>query len=327
MINIGLVGLGHIGHYHIRALMALEQFNLVAASDKNSDLKSLLPEGVIFFSKADDFFASSLFDTVIVATPNNTHYEFGIAALHAAKNVIMEKPAASTMAEFDELNSSFHAVKRQHIYYAFHAAKAYEVSWFKAYLGREDNIKKLGPVTAFSCHFFDPYFSKNRLSEAAMGLGNPWLDSGVNALSVLAELMDIENFQVEDVSSSYAKGTTIQVQTQFRFSFPDRVRRGIGIINTNWAGNLNHKKTVLIFGLTGHTVELNHSTQKVSLVKPDGVSELLKDFSSSGERLYNHYIGVFNDYFECLKRGTFNQNHARTVHEKLFLAENRRLGT
>jgi len=324
LINIGLVGLGHIGYYHIQALAAFDQFNLIAAVDKNPDLKSMLPEGANFFDNADKFFASGLFDTVIIATPNDTHLKFGKIAFDAGKNVIMEKPAASTMAEFDELNCLFHTSASQHIYYAFHAAKAYDVSWFKEYLSREENINKLGPITAFSCHFFDPYYSNGSLTEAARGLDNPWLDSGVNALSVLAELMAIENFQVEDVSSSYADGTTIQVQAQFRFPLEERAQRGLGIINTNWAGNLNYKKTFLIFGLTGHTVDLNHSTQKVSLVKPDGATELLKDFSSAGERLYNHYIGVFNDYLECFKRGTFNHNVARVVHEKLFLVEDRR---
>lgn len=326
MINIGLVGLGHIGHYHIQTLAAIDQFNLVAAIDKNSELKQLLPQGVIFFDNVGDFFASDFFNTVVIATPNNTHYEYGKMAYEAGKNVIMEKPAASTMAEFDELNSSFHAGQHQHIYYAFHAAKAFEVSWFKQYLRDRDIINKLGPVTAFSCHFFDPYFSNGRLAEAARGLDNPWLDSGVNALSVLAELMSVEDLQVEDVFSSFSNASTIQVQAQFRFPIAERSGRGLGIINTNWAGNLNHKKTLLVFGLTGHAAELNHSAQKVFLTKPDGMKALLQDFSSSGRRLYNHYIGVFKDYLACFKKGNYNQQFARRVHDKLFSVENRRIG-
>lgn len=322
-VKIGILGLGHIGYYHIKALQALPEYNLAAACDLKLEHQNLLPDPVAFYTDVNSFLADKSLDTVIIATPNDTHYKFGCAAFESGKNVIMEKPAAESIDDFELLDRMYKNDNALHIYYAFHSAKAFDVTWFKKYYCDEVNRMTLGPITSFSCTFYDPYIVDGQLNHETKGLGSPWIDSGVNALSVLAELMDIRVFSVVSSSTTHLNVADVPVQTLVQFEFPVEGKgcAGMGSINTNWALGINQKKTYLAFAFSGSLVELDHSAQRVLLKSSDHGTIVLKDFSEAGERLYNHYIGVFKDYLACLKKNSFNNNTSRQIHDKLFLAE------
>jgi predicted dehydrogenase len=321
--DIGILGLGHIGNYHVQALQYLSEFRLTAACDLNPDLCSIIPENVTFYQDYHDFLADTSFNTVIIATPNNTHYSLGCAAFEAGKNVIMEKPATSSIQEFYNLDALF-TESNLHIYYAFHAAKAFEVTWFRNYYLNEKNRSDMGPITAFSSSFFDPYYQNGRINQRARRLDNSWIDSGVNALSVLNELMDIKTLELISSSKTRLNEQDVPIQAAVRFCFPvdGEGCAGMGIIDTNWALGLNKKKTYLAFTFSGYLIELDHSNQRVLLRSPDNNTSVLQDCSGRGDRLVNHYIGVFQDYLKCRQKNTFNNKEAREIHEKLFSADN-----
>lgn len=318
MINIGIIGLGHIGNYHIQALSNLPELKLVAACDLNTEYINILPENVKFYTVLEDFFNDSNIDTVIIATPNKSHFNLGISAYHSGKNIIMEKPAVSSIKEFNELDGLFQNSSSQHIYYAFHAAKALDVIWFKKYLNDKKNY--FGNITSFVSHFYDHYFKNGKIIEKAKSLENSWIDSGVNALSVLEEFIGIKNLKFEKYYPTKIMDDIPVIQAIGQFSFPiDKTfQAGMGIINTNWTTGINKKQTILYFAHKGYAVELDHSNQKVILTEPAGTKKVLKDFSSSGDRLYNHYLGVFSDYIQCVKINMFNNNSSKLIHKMLF---------
>lgn len=320
-INIGIIGLGHIGNYHLKAIKNFSELNLVAACDYNIDYKNILPDNVRFYTDSEKFFNDSNIDTVIIGTPNKSHFNLGIDAFNSGKNVIMEKPAVSSMKEFNELDYIFQNSSNQHIYYAFHAVKALDVIWFKNYLN--ENIDTFGNITSFISHFYDPYFKNGKVIEEAKGLENSWVDSAVNALSVLEELIGIKSFKLEQFYPTKIKEDIPVIQSMGQFSFPinKTPQAGMGIINTNWTLGLNHKKTILYFAQNGYVVELDHSNQKVLLTETSGDKKVLKDFSDTGERLYNHYLGVFSDYLKCVKNNKFNNISSRLIHQILFSHE------
>lgn len=61
----------------------------------------------------NEFLGDESFDTVYVGLPNGLHYEYGRKALMAQKNVLMEKPFAANLKEFDELVKQ---AKFNHVY-------------------------------------------------------------------------------------------------------------------------------------------------------------------------------------------------------------------
>lgn len=137
MIRTGLIGLGHIGSTYVAALPRIREVELVAGCDNNRALGSTLPRGTPFFDNHEDLLATDGFDTGVVATPNRTHSRIAMDALRAGYHVIVEKPAASSLEELDALER-FAAEKGRHIYYAFHAALAFEVDALQVHMAQQD---------------------------------------------------------------------------------------------------------------------------------------------------------------------------------------------
>ena len=96
-INIGVVGAGKFGGFHLGKCLAHEQLNCVGIFDKDSARARDLAEekGVNVY---DDL--SALFDdieAVIIASPATTHAEIGQKALAAGLHILVEKPFATSL--------------------------------------------------------------------------------------------------------------------------------------------------------------------------------------------------------------------------------------
>ena len=103
-IRVGLIGHGLSGAYfHGPLLEAAEPFRIVlvaTARPESLHLRRDAPRCVgdpISACSADDV------DLVVIASPNDTHYRLGRAALEAGKHVVIDKPFALSTAEAGEL--------------------------------------------------------------------------------------------------------------------------------------------------------------------------------------------------------------------------------
>jgi hypothetical protein len=93
-------------------------------------------------------------------------------------------------------------------------------------------------------------------------------------------------------------------------------RSGLGVVATAWDQGLNLKCTELYFGRSGWRLTLDHTRQSVTADAPDGSRHTLASFE--GDRLINHYHGVFADYCARLKTGNMNSEAAQRIHACLF---------
>lgn len=137
-INCALVGVGYWGSKIKKYIETNANFILKYSCDSKFDLNKIWDD--------DDIIA------VVVATPNNTHYEIVKSALLAGKNVLSEKPLALSNAECVELNELSRDRKLVILtQYTFTFSQALQtaVKWFKAgkigeLLGVEMCVKHLG---------------------------------------------------------------------------------------------------------------------------------------------------------------------------------------
>ncbi|HET7343854.1 MAG TPA: Gfo/Idh/MocA family oxidoreductase [Methylomirabilota bacterium] len=105
-ITIGLIGYGYWGPNLARNLGETRDVTLAAVADRRPDRRETVAArhpGVRLFEDPAELIALSDLDAVVVATPVATHYELGLAALKAGKDVLIEKPLASTAAEAEML--------------------------------------------------------------------------------------------------------------------------------------------------------------------------------------------------------------------------------
>lgn len=101
MLGIGIIGAGHFGAAHARALRDVETARLVAACRNDSDGLSAFTEefGGRGYLDYRELLADQDVDAVVIALPHHLHTEVAIAAADAGKHIMIEKPIAPTVAE------------------------------------------------------------------------------------------------------------------------------------------------------------------------------------------------------------------------------------
>lgn len=303
-VDVAIIGLGHIGKIHIKTILENNFFNLVATCDKDLSFKNILKD-VIFFQSHLKMLQKGGFDVVLVATPNYTHSRITNDILNYDYNVILEKPAANSVDELlriEELAKK----KNKHVYYAFHAAFASEVIWFKNFY--KNNKKIIGDLISFNSFFSDPYYVENKIVKHAKNLEFPWKDSGPNALSVLAEFIDLSKLKLYNVKNKKIRNQQIN---HFRIY---KLKSNLCYIETAWDNNQNQKVTQLTFQ-NDYKIELNHTLQTVTEINKNIRRTLIK---FHGVRLENHYTNLFNDYIERRRKARFNFDFSNIVHQKLY---------
>ncbi|WP_053365944.1 Gfo/Idh/MocA family protein [Bacillus sp. FJAT-27245] len=117
-INVGIIGTGGIGERVMNAFLAHPDTDILEVFDGNAERLAEISKkyGI---AAADDYRA--LFDNpdinlIYIAVPPKFHHQYVMDALRSGKNVLCEKPLASTVAEADEMleaassNGLIHAV-------------------------------------------------------------------------------------------------------------------------------------------------------------------------------------------------------------------------
>ena len=103
-MKIGIIGYGGMAGWHQKHIEKLEGITVTAAYDIDPvRVDAATQSGLKGFYDLDEFFYSCLFDTVLVATPNDVHCPLAKAAFGAGKHVICEKPVAMNTQEVDEM--------------------------------------------------------------------------------------------------------------------------------------------------------------------------------------------------------------------------------
>lgn len=111
-LNLAVIGTNWITGSFVQSAHESKAFKLVAVcSRKVETAQKFISEtpsitdtaSVKTYDGLGELLADAAVNVVYIASPNSLHYEQGIQALKAGKNVIMEKPIASNVKEVDEL--------------------------------------------------------------------------------------------------------------------------------------------------------------------------------------------------------------------------------
>lgn len=102
-IRLGIVGFGFMGHCDADMMATFDEIDLVAVADTNPDQLTDAPDGVETYGSMDEMLEKADINVVMISTPNPSHLEMVQKAAAAGKDIICEKPAAMTVAEFDQM--------------------------------------------------------------------------------------------------------------------------------------------------------------------------------------------------------------------------------
>lgn len=102
-VAVGVIGVGALGSHHARILATLPEARLVGLFDIVPEVARTAADRVGTRAFPSREALLSAVEAVTVAVPTVAHHEVGLAALHAGRHVLMEKPLAATVPEADEL--------------------------------------------------------------------------------------------------------------------------------------------------------------------------------------------------------------------------------
>jgi D-galactose 1-dehydrogenase len=318
MLNVGIIGLGHVAEHQIAALRISRELRLIAGCDSDPSHFKLLDSSVDAYANLDEMLERPDLDVVIVATPNKLHVEHGIRVMEAGKWLVVEKPVAESQRNFDLLVDHKEKYKG-HCTVALHAAFGVEVIWFHSEIMSGD--LDLNRFDTFRCQFYDPYCSDGIMRPGALSLGGSWMDSGINALSVICKTMDPTSLVISDSRMMKAsESQCFELEGTVDFDVSDPSFCGRGSIDTNWTIGLDRKTTRFGMSEGSQGLILDHSAQAV-IRSDQGRRHVLFSCENDLPRLTNHYIGVFEDLVQQIRSGQDNIDYGQELHRLLYQAE------
>jgi predicted dehydrogenase len=92
-MDVGIVGLGHLGKIHLKLLGEITQYNIKAIYDIDKQVIANLTyqKDVTICNSYDELL--TICDVVLIITPTSTHFELASKAIKKGKHVFIEKPA------------------------------------------------------------------------------------------------------------------------------------------------------------------------------------------------------------------------------------------
>ncbi|QRM29970.1 Gfo/Idh/MocA family protein [Microvirga sp. VF16] len=103
MIGVGIIGAGHFGAVHARAMTGVDEVRLVASCRENADAAAAFAaeHGGKSYRDWRALLDDPAVDAVLIATPHHLHEEIAVGAARAGKHILLEKPMAPSVDACD----------------------------------------------------------------------------------------------------------------------------------------------------------------------------------------------------------------------------------
>lgn len=102
-LRLGIIGYGFMGQWHNNHAGTMEEVEVTAICDINPARLDKAPGTAVCCSDYKELLKMDAVEWVLICVPNHLHCQIAIDAAEAKKNVIVEKPCALNVEEFDRM--------------------------------------------------------------------------------------------------------------------------------------------------------------------------------------------------------------------------------
>jgi UDP-N-acetylglucosamine 3-dehydrogenase len=249
-VNVGVVGVGAMGHNHVRVYTRLKNANLLAVSDL---MKGTLAEvskkyNTVGFVDYDNVLKMPEIDAVSVCVPTTYHYEVVMSAIEQGKHVLVEKPIAFTLKEAKDMVK---AARKQGVKLATGHVERFNPAVLEAKkLLRE---KLIGEVVSVSAKRVGPV--PPRIKDVGVTI-----DLAIHEVDVMTYLMDSPVSKVYAHVGSRLEKCEYEDHAEIMMEF---YNNAIGMLEVNWL--TPYKKRQLEVTGTDGIISLDYIDQTVEI--------------------------------------------------------------
>lgn len=233
-MRLGIVGFGFMGHCDadMMATFPDEEIKLVAVADTNPTQLADAPEGVETYGSIDEMLEKADINVVMVSTPNPSHPEMVKKAAAAGKHVICEKPAAMSVAEFDEMMA---ACEKAGVIFTVHQQRRWDADYNvmksvydQGLVGQPYVIKS--QLYGFNGNMHDWHIYPEMGGGMLYDWGVHLIDQMLNmvdapVVSLYADLRNVINEKVDDyfnILLKFGNGVTAEIELGTYYLTPKR---------------------------------------------------------------------------------------------------------
>jgi predicted dehydrogenase len=305
--KVMVVGLGAAGQVHAKVLEEFPQVTVIAGVD--TDLSRTLnfrQREVPVYPGVFDAISNKIDPgVVIIATPTPTHAQVcsEVAEYFPGATILVEKPAANNLGDAQRIIEGIGS--KQTVRVTYHMAFSPEVNW--AVEQAHEEAEHLGRPIAIESWHADPY--QLELASAEARLGTSWIDSGINALSV------IERFaRVTERTSLRQIGEAPKSEFEGTFACETNDGQLTAVVLTSWNSTAPARTTRVRYS-SGAELVMDHAAVAGYLLK-DG--RLVTNFGSDGSvpRREAHYRAMYESWL-ANRKPTFPADISLRLHRLL----------
>jgi predicted dehydrogenase len=284
--KIIVVGLGIAGQSHVRALEQLPDLRVIAGIDPDPSVDPLLVfrgDKIPVYREIMDAARRHDPHIVVVATPTSTHEVVcqTIGEHFPNTTVLLEKPASDNLPAAQRLLGK----DKPKVHVALHMAFSPEVRWALRQVRERPSLFEV--PTAIQSSSTDPYQSD--FTSAKSRLSNSWVDSGINALSVIdqfAKVVDRRSLRrlspdptptFEGIFACQASGNGLDA-----------------LVLTSWNGADRARMTRITYK-SGAELVMNHNSVEGYVLRGGQVVSIFHDDSDLPRR-ERHYRALYQSW-------------------------------
>jgi len=212
-VRIGVIGIGHLGNYHLQKYQQLPDCEIVGVVDTVEERSSKAAEIFNCDAFVDHRYLIDKVDAVSIAVPTGFHHEVAKDFLSEGIDVLLEKPIAATLDQADEL-----------IAIADSRGALLQIGFVERFNPAIEALRKvIGEPLFIESHRLHPFFERGTDVDVILDLMIHDLDMILNfvtsplknveavGISVLSDNVDISNARITFQNGCVANVTASRV--------------------------------------------------------------------------------------------------------------------
>jgi len=258
--RVGIVGAGYVADYHIKALRALPDVEIVGIADPNETQARTMAgryriAGV--FKSLGEMIAAAKPNAVHILTPPALHAPLSIEALDRGCHVFVEKPMAETVADCDRMIDA--APRNGRRLSINHSARMDPVVLEARRISESGRIGEVVGVDFFRSSNYVPYAGGPAIPPAFRNGSYPFQDLGIHALYLMEAFLG----EIHAVKANYW-GTGREPFLAFdEWRTLVEAKRGTGQIYMSW--NVNPMQNELTIHGTEGVIHVDCYIQSLTI--------------------------------------------------------------